>query len=319
MLRRFTLYFFVLFLCWNGIYAVEPPPEKSSEIDQSSSHVTNDFFPPLVSFFLPGLDQWIENQQPNALIYSLGAAGGMAYSEYIAYKNSKYFEQNSSSSTKKALTDETIKHYTLGQQIYNTFGGLSAYDSFRLSVSTRKKYLGEYSFLKKQEPVSSLSLEAFNFKHLLTNGVWIPLVLEVGLISLVVSIRANKSSHFSFSKGFFTTAFSYNAGLWEECVFRGWFMPYTKQHLGSSDFLSNLIVSTLFAAVHYQSGSIPWPQFILGYHLGNLTINNDWLLGDSIFLHTWWDIIAIGAESYLSSKLSGKPPIIMLPPLQIVF
>ena len=64
-----------------------------------------------------------------------------------------------------------------------------------------------------------------------------------------------------------------------------------------SEFLSNSMTATVFAAVHYSSANkIPWPQFAMGWYLGWVAQRNDWTLSESIFIHTWWDVIIFLTE-----------------------
>jgi membrane protease YdiL (CAAX protease family) len=114
-------------------------------------------------------------------------------------------------------------------------------------------------------------------------------------------------------------------------MFRGWIMPVMYE-AWDSPFWSNAAQSLLFAAAHLPTNPAPLPQLLLGYHLGNVTMKNQWRIGESVFIHVWWDVLAFaGAYHYKQKKdeddadsTDGRirvaaAPVLWLPPLQFHF
>ena len=92
-----------------------------------------------------------------------------------------------------------------------------------------------------------------------------------------------------------------------------------------SDFWSNAAQSLLFAAAHLNTNPQPIAQLLLGYHLGYVTQKNNWTLGESIFIHTWWDVIAFSTIYHYkqaepeNEAVQRLKPVLWLPPLQFAF
>src|SRR5690606_36713047 len=97
-------------------------------------------------------------------------------------------------------------------------------------------------------------------------------------------------------KDFLTlSAISYNAGVGEEALFRGWMMPVWQETFHSK-FWSNTITALIFAAGHISDElPVPWPQFAIGYYLGHLTQKNYWTLSESVFIHSWSYVIILAS------------------------
>lgn len=53
-------------------------------------------------------------------------------------------------------------------------------------------------------------------------------------------------------------------------------------------------ITTKFAAAHLgPQNRTPYPQFLGGMYFGWVTQRNNWSLKEAIFIHFWWDVIAI--------------------------
>jgi membrane protease YdiL (CAAX protease family) len=250
------------------------------------------FWGPFFSFLLPGVNQWYEGQYDQATFYSgvglLGyavAATSGIKKEDLEKRSEGGFDDNES---------DRFRQYALGGQIYQVAGGLSAYASFQSSVKYRKEK-GEYAFIEKQESVDELLLAPFDFSYLKRPTTYWPLG---GLLGLMILARESNLSKFSGSDAFYTGAYSYNAGTHEEAMFRGWLQPVLHENF-NSPFWGNFTTSLIFAAAH-GTNPTPWPQFMMGYYLGWLTQQNNYSLKEAIFIHVWWDVLAIGA-TYMDS------------------
>lgn len=265
--------------------------ESAFALTKNPSKKRNYFLPPLVSLVVPGFDQWWEGQYGSAMAYTGTALAGIAY-------------------TGLTFHHSDTRHRELGLQLVSAAGGFSAYHSFRAAVSTRKPN-GEFAFLKHEETMGDLLVAPFRFDYMIRPTTLIP-VASAALLAFVVGPKLDHEHidfrQFSMSDGFFTGAQSYLAGTWEEAAFRGWLYPAFAERW-NSPFLSNLFQSAIFGAAHYREGFIPWPQFLFGFYQGWLTQKREWTISESIFIHTWWDVI-IFAGSYAAQgdKLQFKFP-----------
>lgn len=246
------------------------------------------FWRPFVSILVPGLDQWMEGQYRAAAVYSGYATVGVL-TAFSAVKTTTDANGDSHSE----ITDD--RRYMWGNQAYMDAGFVSAFHSFRKAAETRKPQ-GQFLFLKHEETAGDLMLAPLHFEYLIRPSVFIPLALLGGLIA----VESNNSSHAWKLEGSdvgFAGAVSYNAGVGEEAFFRGYMMPVFREAWGS-DFWSNTMTATIFGAAHISaSNPIPWPQFLMGMYLGWRTQRNEWRMSESVFIHTWWDVLAISAQA----------------------
>lgn len=296
------------------------------------------FFPPLVSLFLPGFDQWWEGQYSSAFIYSGIAVGGYVYAAHAQQDvkaNPNPDDEDDNVLDAKGIAERKVM---LGLLTAQGAGGISAYHSFRSAVRTRK---GKFEFLKYEESPKDIMLAPFRFDFLSRKTTFIP--LGVGLAVAAISIAAldqdktddMERSRFTGADAFFSSALSYNAGTHEEAVFRGWLMPTIMEWSGSETF-SAVSSAAIFAAAHLSTNERPIPQFALGWYWGYLSQRNDWTISEGVFIHAWWDVIFF-ATGYQFEKIkkSDKPatstglrvgqtgldrqPSFWLPPLAFVF
>ncbi len=178
-------------------------------------------------------------------------------------------------------------------QLYMFAGEMSAFHSFRTSIKARRES-GQFAFLKAEETPADLLTAPFDFEYVLRPTTYWPLV--AGLALGIASMDSRVKDEFSFGDAAFTAGVSYNAGVGEEALFRGYLMPVLRERIGS-DGWSNVIQGTAFGAAHYsERNKLPVFQTLAGYYLGWLTQRNEWSLRESIFLHAWWDVLAIGFD-----------------------
>ena len=248
------------------------------------------FWPQFTSLLLPGFDQWWEEQNDYALSYTGLAGGGLAY----------------------ALAAENVgdkRHVGLGVQAFSAAGGYSAFHSFRSAVKSRRGQ-GDFGFLEIEEPPSEIFFAPFRLDYLGRVTTLIPVLTA----AVLVAIGQIDFSGLTGSDVFFSGATSYFAGTWEECAFRGWLMPLT-MHYMDNRYVANFLTCLLFGAAHYNGTFIPWPQFLLGLYVGEVSQRNQWTLSESIFIHSWWDVILLSAEY---SRQRGET-YVALPRLYLVF
>jgi hypothetical protein len=289
--------------------------------NQFKSFNDSDVLLPIGSFILPGLGQWTAGQFEYASAYTSIAAGGLLFSANASKDASGNEDQSSSFDTK----DTAYRKSLLGLQTFQAAGGFSLYHSFQTAVSLRKKRSRQYEFLSRADTPKELLLAPLQIEFLKRPSTWIP--LSIGAIACVwlANHPSDDLQKDSFKKedAMFTVGFSYNAGTHEEAVFRGWMMPVLRENW-MSDAWANGVQASAFAAAHLGTNPIPITQLILGWHLGKVTQNNTWSIQESIFIHTWWDIIAFAAQYHSipkeTSNATPPPPAkLHLPPLVIVF
>lgn len=239
----------------------------------------------MISLFLPGFDQWAEGQYRSAALYSGYAITGLTVA------NSGRRNTSSASSDSDETFDSESRRAAWGLQSYMAAGFVSSFHAFRKAAET-KKAQGEYLFLKHEETTGDLLLAPLRMDYLLKPSVFIPLGLLVGLIA---GEYGGDRFNWTGDDIAFGTGVSLNAGIGEEAFFRGYMMPYLRQSWGS-DFYSNLGTSTVFAAAHLNTNKFPWPQFLMGMYLGWRTQKNEWRMSESVFIHTWWDIIILTSQ-----------------------
>ena len=295
----------------------------------------SDIFSPIVSFILPGFDQWWEGQYGSAAIYSGAAIGGYVYANatstsnhYSEHQQQLKDEADRTGNPQESELDQkdiTGRKVVLGELIAQGAGGMSAYQAFRTAVRTRQGH-GQYEFLTHEETPLDIMAAPFHFSYMTRPTTYIPLAIGAGLAYLVVQSGPPDGmvrDGFSSADGFFTGAYSYNAGMHEEAIFRGWLMPVMREYW-DSDFWSNAAQSVLFAAAHLNTNPQPLPQLLLGYDLGWISQNNGWRISEGVFIHTWWDVLAF-ASQYAYKQKAPAPvaakihPILWLPPVALFF
>jgi hypothetical protein len=281
MMARITALLVAAVFSFNGL----AEPLFSIRPRNDPEHRRNLVFPQLASFVLPSFDQCLEHQYGAATVYAATAAGGLG----LAGEASRSIDAKRLSREDLRDYDDVERQYVYGLQLYMFAGEMSAYHSFRTAVGSRRAY-GEFDFLKADETPGELLLAPFDVGQAVKPRVFAPLLL-------VLALSLTDSSHdFHLNDAAFTAGTSFNAGVGEESLFRGYMMPLLRNETGS-DFWSNTGTATLFALAHLSpTNRFPLIQGALGWYLGWLSQSRGWSLKESIFVHTWWDVIAIGVS-----------------------
>lgn len=281
------------------------------------NHIRSLFWPEFGSLFLPGLDQWMENQNKSAFVYSGGAYLGLKLSlAAMSNLNKSGATQDKDYFVNLNSRNNDMRDLMMGSHIYTTMGYFSAYHSFRTAILSYEPY-DKFKFIPKDEKPIDLMLAPLDFTHLAKLSTVLP--LGVLILALTQNFKSDVFQHNAYSARdqLYATGFSYGAGVGEEMVFRGWMMPMAFESWGS-EFGANLFTSTVFSLGHISpSNKTPVAQFIMGYYFGYLTIANHWSLRESIFLHTWWDLLIFTAN-YLDASRT-KNASIFLPFLNLNF
>lgn len=283
---------------------------------------------PALSFVLPGLDQFIEGQWGYGAGYAAAFWAGVAgqvqqFDELEALVESKRFKALSDEEQANELKySEVARRMMLASQLSLAAGSFSAYHSFRTAVRSQQP-LGRFAFLKHEESLSDLLLAPFQFSYLKRPSTYVPLlaITAVWLLASEVPSENYVQRQLNTSDAFYSGAFSYLAGTHEEALFRGYLMPAMRESF-SNDFWSNTLTSLVFAAAHLSTVQVPVTQFLLGWHLGRVTQKNGWQLGEAIFIHAWWDVIAFAMNYQYRYQEGGEEKArlpLTLPPIALYF
>jgi membrane protease YdiL (CAAX protease family) len=277
---------------------------------------SSDLAVPVASWFLPGLGQYGCDQLGEGAIYSSIALAGLAYT---ANASSDY-HADADNRDQLYAKDQSLRKMTLGIQTYMTMGGYSLFSSFQNSTKVAQNS-GQYSFLGKDESVQDLLRAPFNFHFLGRPSTLVPLSIITALSLYAVQSHDDTLENDIFTKddAFYATAYSFNAGTYEEMIFRGWMMPVFHEYW-MTDTMANCMQALTFGAMHLNQTKRPVIQAALGWHLGHTAITNHWTLAESIFIHTWWDVIAFtGAYHVKTTSSSSRPLALRLPPIAWYF
>jgi membrane protease YdiL (CAAX protease family) len=294
---------------------------ENSDAYASASDITL----PLISFILPGAGQLYRKQITSGSLYAGLGLAGIHYSAQ-ATRDFKLSEKNNLDISSQ---NTAVRKYILGLQVYQASGGLSAYHTFRSAVWQRKKY-DQYQFLGAGETPLEILKAPFNLSYLTRSSTYIPLLVGGSLSWYLATHPGSDFTRRTIGKDdvLFSSAFSYGAGTHEEALFRGWLMPMLHEQ-GLSAPMANVGQGLIFALAHLGNNHIPLPQLFLGLHLGRVTQRNQWTLGESVFIHTWWDVFAF-LSTYHLKKIKSDPSsneaisnykslVFLLPPINLTF
>lgn len=324
-----------IFMLTPPVWGDTPPQDGSDHLsdvfapDRDVQRPRNTFGPPLLSFFLPGFDQWWEGQYAAATAYTGLALGAGAYTAYnkVKLEDERLYEGYGDFPDEKKenrlMQGERERKIIYGSQLEMASGSLSAYHSFRTAVRSQQM-VGNYEFLRHEEAPGDLLAAPFHFSYLSRPTTYVP----IGVIVLyhALAMRSDLEHDKTYrrdplmpSDSFFAGAISYNAGVHEEALFRGWLMPVFREWSGS-DWMSNAGTTTLFALAHLPSTPMPVLQALLGWHLGYVTQRNQWTISESIFIHTWWDVFSLLTQYQIKKRVPGEAlSVLWLPPLKMQF
>ena len=268
-------------------------------------------FPQLACAVMPGFDQWWEHQYYSAAFYTAYAGIG----SFLAVDGSNHLSE--SDITDLSSRDDRVREAQLGSQMVGDAGFLSAYQSFRTAVRSQQPN-GKFLFLKHEETLEEIYQAPIAFSEVVKTSTYVPLLIALSLGILDISDNSGPP-HLNGGDAFYSGAYSYGAGTSEEAFFRGWIMPVSYHYMGN-EFWSNTTTAVIFGAAHISPDNpVPWPQFALGWYLGYLTQRNEWTLKQSIFIHTWWDIITFASSYYSTSRHPNSSAAIMVPLLSATY
>ena len=297
-----------------------PPPNPDSESSWAPRlPITVSFgLLPIASGIFPGLGQWAYGEVADGALYS-----GIALAAYRDHQMTEKRLRVGRSYRSLDSRDPTFRRYLMGRLLQQGVGGLSLYDSFRTAVIARQRD-GYFAFYPRPDRVQDILKAPFAFRHLARSSTAIPLAVGAAL-HLYAHRRlpeepTRRRARLDREDLVYTSAVSYNAGTHEEAVFRGWLLPLLYEASGHQWF-ANGVQALAFGLAHRNTIAFPLFQTLAGVYLGSLTIQDQYRLEQAVFLHTWWDVIAIAASFASRPKagsLEGMAPWV-LTPLHLVF
>lgn len=308
--------------------------ESPYSLSRRPQEPRNFLLPPLLSLFVPGLDQWYEGQYGWAAFYTGGAIASLTLGGFYG---SAFLEGKTSDDVNREVVDRglysedrNLRRSNLAFQTVQALGGMSAFHSFRSAVRTRPE---DFSFIETEETPQDVYLAPFDFSYVSRPTTFIPL----GVIAAVSLWQINggldgldNENGYILEKRSMTSedvmiggGISFNAGTSEEAFFRGYLLP-TLHHYTGNAHMARIGDAALFGLAHMASVDVPVFQTLLGYYLGWLTQGSGYSIGEAVFIHTWWDIFSfIGTFHY---RLTQKPeskvanlPVVWTPKLQWTF
>lgn len=290
-------------------YAPGRSPSQAATPERKRPRFKSDLLLPLPSALVPGLGHYIQGDLMG-LAYTGVAAAGMGMTLHALNQSREKLPQVGIDELFDAESWR-LRRFILGSLAFQGAGFMATYSTFRLSVPRFQEEDGKYRFLgPPRESARDLLVAPFRFDHLLRPTTLVPLGLVGTFIPLMIhKYRKNhKGADWTLSADDFGFggAMSYNAGVTEEAAFRGWLYPVAYQYMGENFWLANSAQSLVFAGLHYDRDNLPLPlpQLLMGFYLGWVTKRNNWSLSESIFIHSWWDmILLIGAAA-----ITHKPP-----------
>lgn len=226
----------------NGPFAIENKEEERGIV-----------LAPIISFILPGADQWYEGQYGYGATYTTLGAAGLLY-----YLNNSH----------KA---DGFNGPVLAAQLYQTMGSYSAYHAFRSAVHSRPN---DFSFLGSEDTPLEIALAPFDFSHIVKPTTFVPLLILGGLLTYLYIQYKGRPNVTGTGLGQ-TFGASYMAGTGEEALFRGWIYPALVYGLDSQR-TANVVQALLFALAHYPAVQFPIIQGALGYYFGWLSAENNY-------------------------------------------
>lgn len=266
---------------------------------------------PAVSFFIPGFGSAIAGDYLNATKYFGYALTGLAIVQYTQIQIDDF--NNNYSGRFHNLRDLQAM-YNIGYRMVKHSMLLSNYDAFLNRVKAYQAD-GQYLFLPKEQNINSILQAPFKFEYLKRWTTIIPFALAMG-VGVSEFNRNPRPSRFELRPidGATSSYISYVAGTGEEAFFRGWVYPVLYQNTNSL-LISNAVQGLGFGYAH---GPEPYIQLLFGFYSGWLTSNNGFDLGESIFIHSWWDFWVITAE-YVRSRSFTRNYNIQIPAINFTF
>lgn len=298
-MKLFKIIFLFIFFTGNLVIAEDqiqnnPASEKRSII-----------FAPLLNAIIPGYTQLVDGESGKASIF-FGAYLAGIFADSTARRNIKEFNESDSKRYHWYRDNQRVEG--ISNALVKQASLVSLYDGFLTRVTDYQSD-GQYLFLPKDQNLESIHKAPFNFQYMKRATTWVPFLLAIGLgVSGFKESPSPNKFDMRPIDGLASTYQSYSAGVSEEAFFRGWMQPVLYENT-QSYWLSNTVQAVIFGYAH---GPEPYFQLAFGFYTGWLVPENGWDMAESIFIHTWWDLILMTA-SYARTRSLTKDFNIQLP------
>ncbi|MFW5947815.1 MAG: CPBP family intramembrane glutamic endopeptidase [Gemmatimonadota bacterium] len=253
----------------------------------------SEFVIPLASTMVPGLGQYIDGAYLAGAAYTGAFVAGVALGPEIANG-----DVDTGDPWPRAARDQAgyqVVHSAFTAQL------LSGWDAFQRAVPALQRD-GKYDFLTTRENVGDLLTAPFDMEFLGRPTTWAYLAYTGVVTGIVLAHRESGTEYEPFRPhdAGFAGALSYNAGVGEEALFRGWLLPMLHQKTGQRFWLANGIQASLFGRAHGANGTLF--HVLSGLYKGWVTQRNDWSIRESIFHHFWYDVAVVTATLLVDER-----------------
>ena len=297
-----------LFVLWSPAYPGAARAQQDSSRAARRPPWGAEFRMPALSMVFPGIGQDMQSAGRTGLAFTGTAVAGFALAATL----------DTAPLAASGVMPRTIDQQRafLGLSLMSGAGELSAYDSFRRSLPALKRQ-NKYQFLDQREPLGALSSAPFDPHFLGRWTTWLDLAYTGVVAALVVSVETEPGKlyrPYTFRDAAFGTAVSFQAGVGEEAMFRGWLYPMFHQATGQRFWVSNSIQAGIFGVLHLpQAGPFALVLGGWGWYEGWLTRRNQWSIRESIFHHFWYDA-TIFAVTFLTDE--RRPAMVTFPTIR---
>lgn len=291
----------------------QPEVEATRPTTPTSRVKSSDLLLPVFNI-VPGLGVALQGRPLVGLTYFGAAFGGGVLlvdgMEGLLDENPE-FEGKLFGAGAPSLHNPNLQKVIAGGSIIQGTMFLSAYDVFHASLPGFKAK-GKYGYVKRQEDVGQLMVAPFQFNYLKRKTTWIPLASLAATAAVMVPYaRAHPEepgtwTPYRWHDPLFTGTISYSAGVTEEALFRGWLYPVAYEYTGENIWVAQIAQAGLFAAAHMSEVRYPIAQAALGLYFGWLTERQQWSIGESAFIHFWWDVIVFTAALFSERQVDAK-------------
>lgn len=288
------------------LLALQPPCSANPAAEKKSL-----FWMPLASIVLPGLGQAIDGETGKFLLFAGQGTAGILVAAEGRQKEKDYLKGPDLDDNYR---QDTKLQQDIGSSAFTNAGLISAFDTFNRRVKVSQKE-GQFRFLPQEQDLATLYRAPFDFSYMKKPTTWIPFLLAMGIgYEHLMQAPRPGQIHTRGIDGLAGAYLSYNAGTGEEAYFRGVLYP-TLYENWNGHWTANAAQSLLFG---YSHGATPYFQILAGWYLGWVTEKNGFELGESIFIHAWWDLWVITA-SFIRNRSLANDVYIQLPQLEIRF
>lgn len=285
------------------------PPDTTLMPSPPRTRAGAEFRIPLGSLLVPGLGQYL---------YGAPVAGGGLTATAVG-GTAMYLTGDTAAVTASDLPRHLDgQRAIIGAQLYLTAGGLSAHDAFHRALPALRAE-GKYRFLTAHDPTASLLTAPFDPKFLGRWTTWADLAFTALVAAILVDAETDRGElyePFRMRDAAFAGALSWNAGVGEEALFRGWLYPLFHETFGRRFWLSNGAQAALFGALHPQAGRYAVVIGAWAFYEGWLTRRNGWSIRESIFHHFWYDVVIVTATFLTDERGGGASVTVMFPPIR---